>query len=159
MRARGIARRYLAGACVLLAVALPAWAADVDDGIESVTSEQSVNGVEARLRKALEERGMTLFTVIDHNQGARRAERELPPTRTVIFGDPRVGTPFMQCRGSAALDLPQKMVVRKDGDVTRLEWNDPHYLARRHHLENCDLPLDQVAKALASLAREAAGEP
>lgn len=127
-------------------------------GIEQVTTEESVNEVEARLREGLKTRGLTLFTVIDHTRGAVDAGLELPPTRTVIFGNPKVGTPLMQCQGSAALDLPQKMLIRRDGDVTRIEWNAPAYLAQRHGLEDCDLPLDKIDGVLKTLANEAAGD-
>lgn len=127
-------------------------------GIEHVTSEESVNEVEANLRKALETRGLRLFTVIDHAQGAVDAGQELPPTLTVIFGNPEVGTAWMQCQGSAALDLPQKMVIRKVDDRTRIEWNAPVYLAERHGLKGCDLPLEEMSNILDSLAREAGGK-
>lgn len=128
-------------------------------GIEHITTQESVNEVEALLRQALKSRELTLFTIIDHTQNAVDAGHELPPTLTVIFGNPKVGTPLMQCQGSAALDLPQKMVIRKDGDVTRIEWNDPAYLAERHGLQGCDLPLDKMAEMLQEVAREAAGKP
>ncbi|GHA96546.1 DUF302 domain-containing protein [Modicisalibacter luteus] len=127
-------------------------------GIEHVTSQESVNEVEAKLRKALESRGLTLFTVIDHAQGAVDAGQELPPTLTVIFGNPKVDTPMLQCQGSAALDLPQKMVIRKVDDGTRIEWNSPAYLAERHGLQDCDLPLDDMAGVVGEMAHEAAGK-
>ena len=128
-------------------------------GIEHVTTQASVEKVETRLREALDSRGLTLFTVVDHAQGATDAGLELPPTRTVIFGNPKVGTPLMQCQGSMALDLPQKMVLREDGDTTRIEWNDPAYLAERHGLGECDdLPLGKIEDVLSSVANEAAGK-
>ncbi len=132
-------------------------AGGVFPGIEQISTQESVNEVEARLRKALESRGLTLFTVIDHTQNASGTGLELPPTRTVIFGNPKVGTPLMQCQGSAALDLPQKMVIRKDGDHTRIEWNAPAYLAERHGLQGCKLPLEKIAGVLDKVAHEAAG--
>ncbi|WP_372611258.1 hypothetical protein [Halomonas sp.] len=64
---------------------------------------------------------------------------------------------MMQCSGSLALDLPQKMVIRESDQGTLVEWNHPEYLARRHDLSACDLPLDKVAEALEGIAREAAG--
>ena len=127
-------------------------------GVEHITTEESVNEVEALLRQALQKRGLTLFTVIDHTQGAVDAGLELPPTLTVIFGNPKIGTPMMQCQGSVALDLPQKMVIRMVDDVTHIEWNAPAYLAERHGLQGCNLPLDRIAKVLKEVAREAAGK-
>lgn len=127
-------------------------------GVRHITTDESVNEVEALLRQALEKRGLTLFTVIDHTQGAVDADLELPPTLTVIFGNPKVGTPMMQCQGSVALDLPQKMVIRMVDDATRIEWNDPAYLIERHGLQGCNLPIDRITKALNEVAHEAAGE-
>lgn len=69
-----------------------------------------------------------------------------------------VSLPMMQCQGSTALDLPQKMVIRKADDGTHIEWNDLAYLAERHGLHECDLPLDKIAGVLDELAREAAGD-
>lgn len=132
-------------------------AGSVFPGIEHVTTRESVNEVEARLRKALESRGLTLFSVIDHTQNAVGTGLELPPTRTVIFGNPEIGTALMQCQGSAALDLPQKMVIRKEGDGTRIEWNAPGYLAERHGLRECELPLEKITKVLQDVANEASG--
>lgn len=141
-----------------LGVAQPATAEGPFPGIKHVTSQESVNEVEAKLRKALESRDLKLFTVIDHAQGAVDAGQELPPTLTVIFGNPKVGTAMMQCQGSVALDLPQKMVIRKVDNGTRIEWNSPAYLAERHGLRDCDLPLDEMAGLLGDMAREAAGK-
>ncbi|HSP58260.1 MAG TPA: DUF302 domain-containing protein [Halomonas sp.] len=127
-------------------------------GIESLTSQHDIDQVDEQLRAALDDRGMTLVTVIDHAANAGKVDLTLPPTRTFVFGNPEVGTPMMQCQGSLALDLPQKMVIRTTEEGTRLEWNHPDYLAERHGLGDCELPLDKVAGALESLATEAAGD-
>jgi len=129
-----------------------------DTGIEQRLSEDAIAVVDQRLRATLAERGMTLMTVVDHRANAMSVGLDLPETRTFIFGNPRVGTPMMQCQGSMALDLPQKMVVRETGEGVRLEWNSPHYLAERHALEECDLPLDKVAGVLEGVAAAAAGQ-
>ncbi|MBS9402847.1 DUF302 domain-containing protein [Halomonas sp. TRM85114] len=127
-------------------------------GIESLTSQHDIDQVDERLRAALDDRGMTLVTVIDHAANASKVDLSLPPTRTFVFGNPEVGTPMMQCQGSLALDLPQKMVIRETDEGTRLEWNHPDYLAERHGLGDCELPLDKVAGALESIATEAADD-
>jgi uncharacterized protein (DUF302 family) len=137
-----------------LLVAGPALA---DQGIERLTSDHSIDEVDQRLRAALEARGMNLVTVVDHAANAESVELSLPPTRTFVFGNPQVGTPMMQCQGSVALDLPQKLLIRETDEGTRLEWNHPDYLAQRHDLSACDLPLDDVAEALSGIAAEAAG--
>nr|WP_298413147.1 DUF302 domain-containing protein [uncultured Halomonas sp.] len=126
-------------------------------GIEHVTAQAPVAEVESRLKDALESKGLTLFTVIDHTQNAEKVDMQLPPIRTVIFGNPKAGTPLMQCQGSTALDLPQKMVLRETEEGTRIEWNDPAYLAERHGLQECDLPLDKITQILQGVTETAAG--
>ena len=100
----------------------------------------------------------TLFSVIEHEAGAEKVGMELPATHTVIFGNPKVGTLLMQCNGSAALDLPQKMLIRAVEGGSVIEWNDPQYLANRHDLDDCKLPLDKIGGLLKGLAAEAAGQ-
>ncbi|WP_024952438.1 MULTISPECIES: DUF302 domain-containing protein [Cobetia] len=143
------------------AASAPEAAADMQvssKGIESLTSRDDVSAVQARLEKALSAKGLTLFTVIDHEAGAQKVGLELPATHTVIFGNPKVGTLLMQCNGSAALDLPQKMLIRAVEGGSVIEWNDPQYMADRHGSKDCSLPLDKIAGLLKGLAAEAAGQ-
>lgn len=151
-------KKLLIGAAMTMLVAMPLMAQAEEHGVMHLQSSDDIERVDQRLRGVLEEKGLTLMTVVDHAANAEGAELTLPATRTFIFGNPKVGTPMMQCQGSMALDLPQKMVIREVDEGIRLEWNSPHYLAERHSLEECDLPLDKVAGVLESVASAAAGE-
>lgn len=126
-------------------------------GIQQITTRQTVSMVETRLRRALESRGLTVLGVIDHAQAVADAGFEMQPSLTVLFDTPGADTSWLQCQGSAALDLPHKMVIRQEGSVTRIEWNDPHYLIERHDMQHCNLPLEEVADMLKKVARETAG--
>lgn len=150
-------RRALLGAALSLLMAVAPVAQAASHGIMHLDSSDAFERVDQRLREAIEERGLTLMSVVDHAANAQRVERSLPATRTFIFGNPAVGTPMMQCQGSVALDLPQKMVVRETDQGVRLEWNSPHYLAERHALDECGLPLEKIAGVLEGLAGAAAG--
>ncbi|MGM0858054.1 MAG: DUF302 domain-containing protein [Pseudomonadota bacterium] len=130
--------------------------AERDNGIEHLTSDTDFSTVVRQLNEALDDNGLNLMATVNHGQNAANNDLELAPTMTFIFGNPKAGTPMMQCQGSVALDLPQKMVVRETDDGVRLEWNDPHYLAERHGLESCDLPLDNIAGVLKDVAERAA---
>lgn len=127
-----------------------------DNGIEHVISESNFDTVIEQLNLALDEKGLNVMATVDHAQNAANNDLELPPTTTFIFGNPKAGTPMMQCQGSVALDLPQKMVVRETDEGVRIEWNDPHYLAERHGMKECDLPLGNVAGILQAVAESAA---
>ncbi|KPQ26224.1 MAG: hypothetical protein HLUCCA13_00600 [Halomonas sp. HL-48] len=130
--------------------------AERDNGIEHLTSDTDFTTVVRQLNEALDDNGLNLMATVNHGQNAANNDLELAPTMTFIFGNPKAGTPMMQCQGSVALDLPQKMVVRETDEGVRLEWNDPHYLAERHGLESCDLPLDNIAGVLNDVAERAA---
>lgn len=130
--------------------------AERDNGIEHLTSESDFSTVVRQLNEALDDNGLNLMATVNHGQNAANNDLELAPTMTFIFGNPKAGTPMMQCQGSVALDLPQKMVVRETDEGVRLEWNDPHYLAERHGLASCDLPLDNIAGVLNDVAERAA---
>jgi uncharacterized protein (DUF302 family) len=92
---------------------------------------------------------MNVFAVIDHAKGAASVGAELPPTTLVIFGNPKVGTPLMKCSRTAAIDLPQKMLIwTDDSGQTWLAYNDPVYMAKRHDVKGCDEAIKKVTGAL-----------
>ncbi|MDH3387936.1 MAG: DUF302 domain-containing protein [Gammaproteobacteria bacterium] len=143
----------------ILALALagligPALAAG--EGMISVKSAHSVAATADRLEKILASKGMKVFIRIDHAAGAASIGKELRPTELVIFGNPKVGTPLMQCSHSIAIDLPQKALIWEDpaGQVW-FSYNDPQFLALRHDTRGCDAVLDKVATALGNFARAA----
>ena len=136
--------------CLLL---LPAMAAD---GVVSVKSAHSVADTADKLEAVLNDKGMTVFARIDHAAGAAKVGAELRSTQLVLFGNPKVGTPLMQCSQSVALDLPQKALIWEDADgQVWLSYNDPAYLDARHGLGNCAAVLEKVSKALANFAKAA----
>jgi uncharacterized protein (DUF302 family) len=106
-------------------------------GIVTKPTPHSVSATVSRLQRLIEERGLMLFTVIDHSGEADRAGLTMPDTKLVLFGSPAAGTPVMVADPLAALDLPLKMLVWEDsaGSVS-VSYNSPSYLAERHHLSD-----------------------
>jgi len=127
------------------------------DGLVAMPSQHSVDGTLDKLQGVLESKGMTVFARINHADGAAKADLELRPTSVMIFGNPKVGTPLMNCSQSIAIDLPQKMLVWEaaDGQVF-IGYNDPAYLKSRHATEGCDAVFEKVAGALGNFAKAAA---
>ena len=82
-----------------------------DRGIVDVLSRRSVNETVARLRGILEAKGITLFAQVDHSGEAAKVGMTMPPTKLLIFGSPKAGTPVMLAAPSIALDLPLKILV------------------------------------------------
>jgi len=103
-------------------------------GIVTKPSRYSVEESVAKLEELLHQKGIKLFQIVDHSGEAASAGLHLPPTKLLIFGNPKAGTPVMLAAPSAALDLPLKILVAEDaaGKVW-LSWNDPTYLQQRHN--------------------------
>jgi uncharacterized protein (DUF302 family) len=129
------------------------------EGLVSVKSAHSVSVTADRLENVLKNKGMTVFARINHAAGAAKVGKSLRPTELVIFGNPKIGTPLMQCSQSIAIDLPQKALIWEDetGQV-RLSYNNPQYLAKRHDTQGCDEVLKKVAGALSKFTAKATSE-
>ncbi|HTZ88761.1 MAG TPA: DUF302 domain-containing protein [Alloacidobacterium sp.] len=110
-------------------------------GIVTIPSRYSVDETVSRLEHTLAEKGIKLFTLVDHSGEAEKAGLKMPPTKVAIFGSPKAGTPLMLATPSIALDLPLKLLIAEDtnGSVF-VSWNAPAYLASRH-----GLPQDLIA--------------
>lgn len=126
-------------------------------GLVQIKSQYSVEQTASRLVDGIEAKGLKLFTQIDHAAGAKSVGLTIPPTQLILFGNPKVGTPLMQCSSSVAIDLPHKALVWEDtsGQVW-VGYNDAQYLSQRHNLANCEAVLNKVGNVLRSLATEAA---
>ena len=127
------------------------------EGVVVKQSPHSVEETEARFISILEEKELTIFGTVDHAENATTAELELRPTRVVLFGNPKLGTPLMQCAQSIAIDLPQKMLIWEDeaGQVS-VAYNNPEYLRERHGLGECESEtLEKITGALDGLSEGA----
>lgn len=149
-------RRILMLFPVLLLIATPVFS---DGGIISVKSTHSVEETADRLETVLKSKGMNVVARIKHSEAAMKVGMTLRPTELLIFGNPKVGTPLMQCAQSVALDLPQKALIWEDeSGLVWISYNDPQYLAERHNIEGCDEVLAKVKAALSNFANAAAGQ-
>jgi uncharacterized protein (DUF302 family) len=78
---------------------------------------------------------------------------KMPPTKLLIFGNPKAGTPLMLAAPSSAIDLPLKLLVWEDeaGKVW-ISYNGPEYLAERHGIPRELLANIAVVRALSESA-------
>jgi uncharacterized protein (DUF302 family) len=105
------------------------------DGIVTKASPHTVGETVRRLTELIEDKGLTLFTLIDHSGEAKRAGLEMRDTKLIVFGSPVAGTPVMLAVPLSALDLPLKVLVWADADgAVSVSYNAPGYLAARYHL-------------------------
>jgi uncharacterized protein (DUF302 family) len=103
-----------------------------DNGLVSVRSAFSVSETITRLMTGVTSRGMTIFAVVDHGDGAEIAGLNLRPTQLVLFGTPKGGTPLMQEQQTAGIDLPLKALAWEDANgKVWLTYNDPAWISQR----------------------------
>lgn len=126
--------------------------AQAADGVIAVKSPRGAKETMNRFAELAKQKGLNVFARIDHAAGAAKIGKTLRPTEVLIFGDPKSGTPLMECAQSAGIDLPQKALVWEDasGQVW-LGYNDPAYLAQRHGAAQCPA-VGNLSKALSGLA-------
>jgi uncharacterized protein (DUF302 family) len=123
------------------------------EGLETIASPHSVDQVVARLQSMLEARGIKLFCLVDHSGEAEAAGLVMRPTKLLIFGNPKGGTPLMIDAPSAGLDLPLKILVTQtESGNTLLFWNDPVWLEQRHGFHSNLTANLAAVKALAEAA-------
>jgi uncharacterized protein (DUF302 family) len=148
-------RWLIAGFLLIQSIHFPVLAED-SDGVIRVKSMHSVAASVDKLESALLAKGMTIFKQISHSNGAAKAGFEIRPTELVIFGNPVVGTPLMQCAQLAGLDLPQKALIYEDeAGVVWFAYNDPKYIAQRHNITGCDKVVDKISNALHNFSQAA----
>jgi uncharacterized protein (DUF302 family) len=121
-----------------------------DTGIIDKASSHSVDETVERLKGILAAKGVMLFALIDHSGEAEKVGMKMPPTKLLIFGSPRAGTPLMLAAPSVAIDLPLKILIWEDsGGKVWVSYNSPTYLGERHGLPQELLPNIAVVETLA----------
>jgi uncharacterized protein (DUF302 family) len=126
-----------------------------DNGIVSKPSNHSVDQTVENLKNILQSKGITIFAVIDHSGEAEKVGMKMPPTKLLIFGSPKAGTPLMLAAPSIAIDLPLKILVWEDGrGKVWLSYNSPEYIMKRHGVPQDLLKNIVVVGTLAEKAGE-----
>jgi uncharacterized protein (DUF302 family) len=126
-----------------------------DQGIVKIPSRHSVDETVGKLKTMLKSKGVTLFALVDHSGEAEKVGMTMPPTKLLIFGNPKGGTPLMLAAPSAAIDLPLKILVAEDAQgKVWISYNSPEYLKERHGLREDLLPNIALVQALAASAGE-----
>ena len=124
-------------------------------GIVRIPSHHSVDETVDRLKNILRSKEVTLFALIDHSGEAAKVRMKMPPTKLLIFGNPKGGTPLMLAAPSVALDLPLKILVSEDAQgKVWISYNSAEYLKERYGLPPNLLPNIAVIETLAAKAGE-----
>src|SRR5579872_6229079 len=126
-----------------------------DNGIVNKPSNHSVDQTVEKLTGILAAKGVALFALIDHSGEAEKVGMRMRPTKLLIFGNPKAGTPLMQAAPSSAIDLPLKILIWEDGQSkVWISYNSPQYLQKRHGFSPELLGNIAVVETLAAKAAE-----
>lgn len=124
------------------------------DGLIAVKSHLSPKETMNRFEKNVEARGLHVFARINHAASAAKIGKTLRPTELLIFGNPKGGTPLMECAQTAGIDLPLKALVWEDADgEVWLGYESPSYIAQRHTNNRCTV-VEALQKVLSELTAE-----
>ena len=128
-----------------------------DNGLITLKSQNNFDETYSRLKKAIEGNdALTIITELDHANNATKTEMKLRPTKLIIFGNPKLGTPLMNENQTVGIDLPQKFLVyENEKSEVFVAYNDPMYLARRHNLDEKREGISKMSNALKGLAEAA----
>ena len=125
------------------------------NGMVTIASNHSVDETVTMLTEILQSKAVTLFALVDHSGEAEKVGMKMPPTKLLIFGSPKAGTPLMLASPSIAIDLPLKILVSQDNQgKVWISYNSPEYLAQRHGLPHDLLQNIAVVGTLAAKAGE-----
>ena len=140
---------------VSILLASEAFAVQKQEGIVKIPSHHSVDETVDKLKTILASKNVTLFALVDHSGEAEKVGMKMPPTKLLIFGNPKGGTPLMLAAPSAALDLPLKILVAEDSQgKVWISYNGPDYLKERHGFPDSLVANIAVVQALAAAAAE-----
>jgi uncharacterized protein (DUF302 family) len=120
-------------------------------GLVDLPTDRSVDETVERIKRLLEEKGITLFALIDHTGEAAKVGMKMRPTKLLIFGTPKAGTPLMLASPRSGTDLPLKILVwEEETGKTWVTYNSSAYLKERHGLPENLLPniaaIETIAK-------------
>lgn len=156
-----IVRKMLGGMVLSLGVAgctaMAAAPVPAVDGLLTVRSDYSAAESVQRIQDALAAKGLTVFTVIDHQAAARQQQLRMPAATVIVFGNPKLGTPMMVQAPTLAIDLPSKVLVWEDsqGQVFA-SMNTAAYMGKRHHVpESVYAPMRGLEKLVPNAVKKA----
>jgi uncharacterized protein (DUF302 family) len=127
------------------------------EGLTTVPSHFAPKETMDRVETEIGERGMNVFARIDHAAGAAEVGLTLRPTELIIFGNALGGTPLMQSVQTVGIDLPLKLLVWEDAaGKTWISYNEPAWIAQRHHVSDAQPIVNKMADLLSAILRKAA---
>jgi uncharacterized protein (DUF302 family) len=126
-------------------------------GLVELESDKEVGAVVDEMTSRLEDSdAVELITTANHAEYVG-GDEELPATQLLVFTNPKLETPFIEDSLRTGMELPQKVLVWNDDGTTRIAFNAPAYMAKRHGVERLDLFLGRMESGLSEVIKNASG--
>ncbi|MEP0264234.1 DUF302 domain-containing protein [Dokdonia sp.] len=123
--------------------------ASINDQLITKKSPHTADETFTKLQEVVTSKGLHVMAIVPHDKGAASVDLELRPTRVLIFGNPKVGTLFMQSNQSIGIDLPLKVLVHEDENgAVFVSYLDASFLAERHGITDKAEVVQKVNGAL-----------
>ena len=106
------------------------------------------------LRENIKNRGLNIFTEIDHSQAAKKANMELSPIYVLVFGNPKVGTKLMQADPRVGIELPLKILVYENQGTTQIAYSNPEKFSESYNLKDQEDILENMANLMNTIVQE-----
>ena len=145
--------KFLAAILALAAALLARPVSALDDGVVRVKSAYGMQETIVRLKKDVAAKGIQFFGEIDQTALAAKAGITIRPSTLLLFGNPPLGTLFVQSRPEAGIDWPVRLLVQQDaqGNVWAI-YTDFGWIARRHGITGeAAKPFDMASGVIASI--------
>ncbi len=140
-------------ASLILAIPLAPSVAAAEDGVVRVKSAYPMADTIARLKADVAAKGIRFFHEIDQHRLAAEAGITVRPSTLLVFGNPPLGTQFLNARPEAGLDWPVRLLVQQDeGGAVWAVYTDFRWIARRHGVTGAAAaPFETAAGVIASI--------
>ena len=123
----------------------------------SITDNDSTEVYKKSVDTLNSKKPITIIAEVNHSENATKAQISLSHTRTILFGNPKLGTPIMQKNPQAGLDLPQKIVVYSHDKGSVVLYNSTDYLEKRHGVQGV-ASLAKIKQALSNMVKSITGK-
>jgi uncharacterized protein (DUF302 family) len=125
-------------------------------GVLRTKSAYGMGETVRRLKADIAAKKIMFFDEIDQQKLAANTKIKIGPSILLIFGNPPLGTQFLEANPYSGLDWPVRMLVTQDknGQVW-IAYTDFTWIAHRHHITTRDPQFamaNMVAQSIASAA-------
>lgn len=80
-------------------------------------------------------KGFSVFTIIDHQENAKKVGMKLPFEQVIIFGNPKAGTKLIQVDALMGYELPMRIMVYEKGNKVMVVYKKPDILAETYMIK------------------------